>query len=403
MSGYHSAYPRYGTLAVLLLGMFLPTGFCEAGANYRVVYAFNDRGGSDGAQPYASLIADKAGNLYGTTTIGGAHGQGTVFEIAPGGGETVLYSFNDNSENDGADPYGALVRDKAGNLYGTTNLGGAGGTGTVFKLAPDGTETVLHSFVDNAGSDGARPYAGLIRGKSGTFYGTTTVGGANGQGTVFEITTNGTETIIYSFNDNEENDGADPYGSLIMDKAGNLYGTTSVGGAHGQGTVFKIAPAGAETVLYSFNDNDANDGADPYAGLITDKSGNLYGTTTVGGAHGQGTVFRIAADGTEAVLYSFNDNAQNDGADPYSTLLPDEAGNLYGTTSVGGANGSGTIFKLSPGGTETLLHSFQGQTDGATPYSGLIENRKADGRKYLLGTASCCGSGGDGVVFEIKK
>jgi len=403
MSVNHSTYLKRGTWAVAVMGLLLPTGVCEAGAKYRVVYAFDDQNGSDGADPYASLIADKTGNLYGTTSVGGANGQGTVFEIAPDGTETVLYSFNDNSQNDGADPDGALVRDRKGNLYGTTNVGGAGGTGTVFKLAPDGTETVLHSFVDNGGSDGARPYAGLTQGASGMFYGTTTVGGAHGQGTVFVITAKGKETVVYSFNDNAENDGADPYGPLIMDNAGNLYGTTSVGGAHGQGTVFKIAADGTESVLYSFNDNSENDGADPYAGLIMDKSGNLYGTTTVGGAHGQGTVFKVAPDGTETLLYSFNDNNANDGADPYGNLLADSAGNLYGTTEVGGTDGGGTIFRLAPDGTETLLHSFQGLTDGAHPYAGLIEDRKADGKAYLLGTASCCGAGDGDTIFSIRK
>lgn len=403
MSRYYPAYTRYAALAILLLAVSVPTGFGEAAGKYRVVHAFNDQGGSDGAAPYASLIADKAGNLYGTTTKGGANGQGTIFEIAADGTETLLYSFNDSSANDGADPYGALVRDKTGNLYGTTNVGGTNGTGTVFKLATDGTETVLHSFIDNGGSDGARPYAGLIRGNAGTFYGTTTVGGANGQGTVFKVTTKGVETVVYSFNDNAANDGADPYAPLVMDGAGNLYGTTSVGGAHGQGTVFKVAADGTESVVYSFNDNAANDGADPYGGLIMDTSGNFYGTTTVGGAHGQGTVFKVAPDGSETVLYSFNDNAANDGADPYSTLLMDGAGNLYGTTSVGGADGGGTIFRLSADGIETLLHSFDGATDGAQPYSGLIEMKMADGKKYLLGTASCCGSGDGGVVFAIRK
>ena len=401
MAAHHRA--KYPALALLAAGFLLSASAVDAAGKYRVVYAFNDQGGSDGAVPYAGLIADKSGNLYGSTTKGGANGQGAVFRIAPDGSETLLYSFNDSSANDGADPYGALVRDGKGNLYGTTNLGGASGTGTVFRLAPDGTETVLHSFVDNGGSDGARPYAGLIRDSSGTFYGTTTVGGANGQGTAFRISTKGKEKIVYSFNDNAQNDGADPYGALVMDSAGNMYGTTSVGGAHGQGTVFEIAADGTESVLYSFNDNSANDGAAPYSALVMDKSGNLFGTTTVGGAHGQGTVFKLTPGGKESVLYSFNDSAENDGADPYGPLLLDSAGNMYGTTSVGGANGGGTIFSLSPDGTETLLHSFQATTDGGEPYSGLIEQKMADGKKYLLGTASCCGTGDGGTVFAIKK
>jgi uncharacterized repeat protein (TIGR03803 family) len=395
--------PFNGVAVAITLGVVLPFAAAEAKAPFRIVYSFNDQNGDDGVEPSSGLIADKKGNLFGTTAIGGAHGQGTVFRIAPSGTETVLYSFDDSSQNDGAGPYGSVIEDKAGNLYGTTNVGGSNGTGTVFRLAPDGAETLLHSFDDQGGSDGARPYCNLVRDKAGNLFGTTNVGGANGQGTVFKIAPDGTESVFYSFVDNGGSDGADPYAGLIMDKTGNLYGTTTEGGAHGQGTVFKLTPKGAETVLYSFDDSNANDGADPYAGLIMDKSGSLYGTTSVGGAHGQGTVFKLAADGTETVLYSFNDNDRNDGAAPYAGLFRDSGGNLYGTTTVGGANGSGTIFELSAAGTETLLHSFNSATDGGTPYGGLIEDRKADGKTYLLGTASCCGTGGDGTVFEIRR
>ena len=370
----------------------------EAGTRFKVLYTF--QGGSDGAHPYAGLIADKSGSLYGTTEAGGADGFGTVFRLTPDGAKMVLHSFAGGS--DGINPYAGVIADRSGILYGTTYQGGAHGDGTVFEIASDGSETVLYAFNDQGGSDGADPYAGLVMDRCGNLYGTTTVGGAHGQGSVFRIAPGGNETLLYSFNDNSENDGADPYAPLIIDRLGNLYGTTKVGGAHGQGSVFEITSGGSENLLYSFNDSSDNDGADPLAPLIMDGRGNLYGTTGVGGAYGQGTVFEIAKDGSEKLLYSFDDSNANDGADPDAGLFMDSRGNLYGTTSVGGANGVGTIFHLAPDGSETLLYSFSGSSDGAIPEGGLILDESLGGKTHLFGSPTVGGSG-EGTLFEIKR
>ena len=382
-------------LAVWALVFVVPG---EAGTRFKVLYTF--QGGSDGAHPYAGMIADKSGNLYGTTETGGANGFGTVFRLAPNGTKTVLHSFAGGS--DGINPYAGVIADKSGDLYGTTYQGGAHDDGAVFEIASDGTETVLYAFNDQGGSDGADPYAGLVMDRSGNLYGTTTVGGAHGQGSVFRIAPDGNETLLYSFNDSSENDGADPYAPLIIDRQGNLYGTTKVGGAHGQGSVFEITSSGSENLLYSFNDSSDNDGADPLAPLIMDRTGNLYGTTSVGGVHGQGAVFEIAKDGSEKLLYSFDDGNANDGADPDAGLFMDSRGNFYGTTSVGGTNGVGTIFRLTPGGSEALLYSFSGSSDGAIPEGGLILDRSLGRKTHLFGTATVGGSG-EGTLFEIKR
>lgn len=380
------------------LAVLICTWGADSKSRFSVLYTFG--GGSDGAEPYAGLMADRSGNLYGTTEAGGASGFGTAFRLAPDGTKTILHSFAGGS--DGINPYSGVISDNSGNLYGTTYQGGAHGDGTVFEIAANGTETVLYAFDDQSGSDGADPYAGLVRDKHGNLYGTTSVGGAHGQGSVFRIASNGTETVLYSFNDSSANDGAAPYAPLIMDAHGNLYGTTTVGGAHGQGTVFEIGRDGSEKLVYSFNDSSANDGADPYAPLIMDSNGNLYGTTKVGGANGQGTVFEVAPDGSEKVLYSFNDHSANDGADPYAGLISDSRGNLYGTTSVGGANGVGSIFRLAPTGTETLVYSFTGGSDGAIPEAGLIRDKILGGKTRLFGTATV-GGNGEGTIFEIKQ
>jgi uncharacterized repeat protein (TIGR03803 family) len=284
---------------------------------------------------------DTSGNLYGTTSSGSADGDGTVFEVALNGAETVLHSFTGGP--DGKGPQAGLVMDNKGKLFGTTVFGGANGDGTVFKVAPDGTETVLYSFAGKP--DGYAPSGGLIR-RNGNFYGTTAEGGTEGLGTVFELSPQGTEKVLYSFCPNYPNctDGVFPVGSLIADSAGNLFGTTSADGGGG-GTVFKLAPNGTETTLWSFT--GGADGSEPQTGLVR-KNGNLYGTTLFGGANGFGTVFKVARDGTETVLYSFDSVANGaDGFEPYAGLIEDESGNLYGTTYGGGTDGGGIVFKIT--------------------------------------------------------
>lgn len=328
---------------------------------------YNFTGGNDGGWPMDGLVRDSGGNLYGTTMEGGVYNAGTVFEIPKKGPEKVLYSFT--GSDDGAHPKAGLIRDKAGNLYGTTQKGGAHGCGTVFKLTPAGVETVLYSFA--GGTDGDQPTASLVLDpKTSNLFGTTYLGGTYENGAVFQLTPDGTETLLYSFLGTT--DGENPQAGLVRDAKGNLYGTTDYGS---QGsTVFMVTPAGAMTVLHHFSGNPDGNGIE--AGLIRDAKGNLYGTTYRGGLYESGTVFMITKKGLETVLYSFTGGS--DGAAPKSRLVRDKAGNLYGTTTAGGAYGNGTVFELSPSGVETVLYSFGGGVDGATPYGNLVRDAKGN-------------------------
>jgi uncharacterized repeat protein (TIGR03803 family) len=341
----------------LKLGLFSVLLVSTAGQaqTLRVLHSFT--GGAEGVQQIASLIQDAQGNLYSTTVSGGAYGHGSVFILSPSGGlglmnytEKVLYSFTGGA--DGDQPIASLIQDAQGNLYGTTDLGGDHGNGTVFVVSPSGTkgqmnytEKVLYSFT--GGADGGGPTASLIQDAKGNLYGTTYSGGAYGNGTVLVVSRSGAETVLYSFTGGV--DGGPPNGSLIRDAQGNLYGTTVTGGAYGGGTVFKTSPiSGAEKILYSFtgSGNTGEDAAFPGAGLVLDTQGNLYGTTQMGGMYGWGTVYKVSPSGAEKILYSFTGGA--DGGVPFSSLIRDTQGNLYGTTSLKGAYGFGTVFMLAP-------------------------------------------------------
>ena len=366
---------------------------CTAGTE-SVLYSFG-ASATDAEEPRAGVIMDSAGSLYGTTDRGGANSMGAVFKIGGSGTETVLYSFG-ASATDGITPDAGLIMDSAGSLYGTTYQGGGNGSdaGTAFKINPSGSETILHSF--GLSGDAANPRAGLIMDSAGVLYGTTDAGGAHGSdGAVFKVASS-TETVLYSFGASA-NDGQQPEASLTMDSAGDLYGTTQSGGSNGRGTVFKIA-SGTETVLYSFGATAA-DGVQPEAGLIMDSAGNLYGTTAGGGANGHGTVFKIGPSGTETIVYSFGASA-TDGQAPFAGLIMDSGGNLYGTTDGGGAHSnSGTVFKISASGVETVLYSFgTTATDGQFPTAGLI----VDSAGNLYGTTYAGGANGWGTVFVIN-
>jgi uncharacterized repeat protein (TIGR03803 family) len=291
------------------------------------------------------LARDSSGNLYGTTNQGGIYDQfcllgcGTVFKLGPSGKETVLYRFT-GTGGDGVYVSQGLVRDPAGNLFGTTIQGGAQGGGVVFKVDPTGKETILYSFTGS--TDGGNPYGGLVRDAKGNLYGTASSGGSSFNGNVFRVDRTGMETVLYSFAGGT--DGSSPLAGLIRDSAGNLYGTTFFGGAAGFGTVFKVNPQGQETVLYSFT--GAPDGYNPLLGsLVRDSAGNLYGTTQTGGSSDFGIVFKMDTTGKETVLHSFSGR---DGKIPYGTLARDKAGNLYGTTYAGGRYGGGVVFKIAP-------------------------------------------------------
>ena len=414
------------------------TGFTNAapGYSYSILYSFCSAAKcADGKYPEGVLVQDAAGNLYGTTVEGGDFDGGTVFKLDTTGHQTVLYTFCSAANcTDGASPYAGEIRDALGNLYGTTMNGGnsnpnicplGDGCGTVFKLDTTGHETVPYSFCSAGGAnctDGTNPwYGSLIQDAAGNLYGTTVYGGTSSClnsifktcGTVFKLDTTGDETVLYSFG-SYSGDGVEPYEGLIQDPAGNLYGTTPYTNACcGGGTVFKVDTAGQETVLYTFcSAPNCTDGREPETVLVQDGSGNLYGTTTGGGANsganggfGGGTVFKVDATGQETVLYSFCSAAKcADGTVPAFGLILDATGNLYGTAG-GGARNKGVVFKIAPptepGGpwTETVLHNFCSSAkcaDGSGPY-GLVQ----DAAGNLYGTAVGGGVGKGGTVFKL--
>ncbi len=346
----------------------------------------------DGQFPYAGLVQGTDGNFYGTTTEGGATANGTVFKITPGGDFSLLYSFCPEGLpcTDGQTPYAGLVQGTDGNFYGTTYYGGAYKQGAIFKITPSGTLTTLYSFCAGGFpcADGANPNAGLVQGTDGYFYGVTYDGGTSGGncgiagcGTFFKIDAEGVLTTLHLFNGA---DGSGLMSTLIQANDGNFYGTAPAGGAYGQGTVFKVTPSGTPTTLYSFCSlAQCADGADPEAGLVQATDGNFYGTTRVGGTgSSHGTVFKITPDGTLTTLHSFS---VIDGDGPVAGLTQATDGNLYGTTYGGGPTEGGTIFKITPQPpfTLTTLYSFCSQSgcaDGERPRATLLE--ATDGNFY---------------------
>jgi len=362
-------------------------------ATYQTLYSFvGYRAGysavPDGSIPVAGLL-NEGGTLYGTTEYSGAFDAGAVFEILPSGQEHVIHSFAGGS--DGANPQSALI-DVGGTMYGTTAAGGGiTEVGTVFKITPSGQESPIYAFTGAA--DGGYPLAPLLD-VGGTMYGTTFLGGASQHGTVFAVTPSGQETVLYGFKGGT--DGAYPEAGLLQ--VGNtLYGTTLQGGGtgcarkEGCGTVFAITTAGVETVLHRFG--GGKDGAYPGTGSLLAVGNTLYGTTSGGGANGLGTVFAIATTGTESVLYSFK--GSSDGADPDAGLI-EAGGTLYGTTIQGGASNAGTIFDITTSGQESVLYSFAGSKDGEHPYAGLLSVGNA-----LFGTTAGGGAAGDGTIFSL--
>jgi uncharacterized repeat protein (TIGR03803 family) len=345
----------------------------------------------DGANPLVGMSFDDAGDIYGVTYVGGAYNLGTLFKIAPDGTETIVRSFGNG--NDGAFPRSQPAIDKSGNIYGTTNGGGGsvncdGGCGTIWEYSVGGKYKVLHKFDF---TDGSQPVGRMLRDTAGNLYGITTDGGPNNQGEVFEYTSGGKFKVLHTF---AGTDGAYPECSLIEDHAGNIYGTTEGGGSNNDGTVFEIESGGRFTTLYSFT--GGNDGANPVGGLERDKSGTLYGTAENGGANGVGTVFSLASDGTLIALYSFAGGA--DGASPQGDILRLKD-MLYGATSSGGdSNNYGTIYQVDiASGAETVLHRFTG-TDGSTSVSKLA---KSGGKLY--GAAAYGGADANGVVFSLSS
>ena len=462
---FHTNYGKCWTsmskgLAVAVVAMGLAAGSLCA-AQETVLHTFINK--SDGSFPFAGLTFDAKGNLYGTTDTGGSpeFGDGTVFELTPdaSGGFTfkTIHAFS-QAKGDGGNPAGSVVFDAAGNLYGTTSSGGIGGCGIVYELTPPATaggawtEIILHKF-RGGNSDGCSTSGFVILDQAGDLFGATASGGGgvnntfcnHGCGTVFKMTRNAngtfTENVIHRFT-GENEDGRNPLGGLVFDKSGNLWGTTQVGGQSKSstcgaddlcGTVFELTPntngTWTESTLFSFSDDST--GFNPVTNLVIDKEGNLYGTTVNGGNDLGGLVFKLTPEGsgkvTESIIHEFDGGT--DGLNPFNGLTFDAAGNLYGAVQNGGGTttvcvggsvpiGCGVVYKLTPNATgtiweETILYAFLGSTDGAEP---LDDHVAVDANGDVFGSASAGGDfdvnktgcpgnmpGGCGVIFEIQQ
>jgi len=402
MKSFRTQLTKALLLSCLTFGMVLPTyGKLEEGVDTLV--NFN---GKNGSQPQ-SILEDSHGNFYGTTLSGGAYGQGTVFEIQQDGKLITLVSF---SGANGSGPEAGVILDKDGNLYGTTKTGGANGKGTIFKITPDGKFSTLASF---DGKNGSQPTSGLLLGPDGSIFGSTEGGGANGKGTIFKVTPDGKMTTMVSF---DGTNGADP-GSLVHGDDGNFYGTTNKGGPNGKGLVFKLTPDGKLTTLLAF---DGKNGSFPNSGLVKTEDGVLYGTTQDGGPGGQGTAYSVTTEGKFRNVIAFNgvngshpDSGLTEWSNGYfymvglwnnmlikSAKVQWAGANFCGTTSGGGVNGFGTVFRMGDDGTLVTLVSFTGSKGidlGISPNS-LVPGQ--DGNLY--GTTGSGGYHGLGTVFRLQ-
>jgi uncharacterized repeat protein (TIGR03803 family) len=358
---------------------------------------YNFTGGSDGSAPEAGVIRDVADNLYGTAFYGGDQncktpyrGCGVVYKLDTAGKETVLHTFA-GYPSDGANPYTPLIRDKAGNIYGTTNLGGSNcsfgyGCGTVFKIDSSGSEKVLHNFT--SGSDGCYPLQGLVMDKGGNLYGTSSQCGSANGGAIFSVDSAGKLTVLHGFT-GTSSDGAIPqYGHLTMDKSGNLYGVTGGGGSAacsgGCGVLYKLSKNRTFKLLHRFA-GGTSDGCYPLGSVVQDSSGNFYGTTANCGSDISGTIWKVSKNGKETILHNFTGS---DGAAPFAGVARDSKGNLYGVTYTGGAYGEGVLYKLSASRRLTLLHTFS-YLEGCFPYGEALRTTKGTLFGTTLGGGIC--------------
>jgi uncharacterized repeat protein (TIGR03803 family) len=339
---------------------------------------------SYGSVPFAGLMQASDGNFYGTTSAGGTLAAGTFFKITPAGALTVLHNFNPGTE--GYLPGSAVIEGTDGNFYGTLYNGGVNNAGSVFQMTPAGAINILHSF---SGPDGNSPYGGLVQGSNGTFYGTTAGGGSSYFGTIFSITFSGTFNSMYQFSGT---DAAAPEAGLLEVTPGTFYGTTSGGGTDADGFVYSITSGGTFNVIHSFN---GTDGAGAYGLLVEGSDGDFYGTTGYGGADGDGNVFKMTSAGTVTSLYSFTGG--NDGFTPYAYLVLGSDGNFYGTTTQGGVDQNGTLFRTTAAGALTTLYAFAGGNDGTSPWAPMAQG--SNGNFY--GITGAGGSNGDGVLYEL--
>jgi len=367
-----------------------------------------------GANPGAGMILGSDGNLYGTTTSGGINGAGIVFSLAPNGNLKDLYDFlwiydSDNQKYFYFGP-NELTAGPRGLFYGTTQFGGANRGGTIFQVAPSGAEMEIYDFsaegtnVPGSNPDGMNPAGALVQGTNGIFYGMTQYGGANGTGTIFQVTPNGAFTNLYSFSalggdgENVNGDGATPNG-LTLGTDGNFYGTTQAGGDNSAGTFFQFTTSGALTPLYSFGATDS-DSASPQAVLVQGPNGNFYGTSTYGGSGYSGTIFELTPSGAETVLYTFTGG--KDGGLPNALTLGSD-GNFYGATQEG-ANYTGTLFKITPAGAFSSLYTFAAMNGTENPIGANPSGVLAVGRDgNLYGSCLYGGANGTGTIFRYSN
>jgi uncharacterized repeat protein (TIGR03803 family) len=399
------------TLACMALLICLALSAHSHAQTFTSLLSFNE---ANGDNPYGTLVQGANGNFYGTTSSDFGSGYGTIFEITAEGALTTLYSFCSLPNcADGSYPVSGLTLARDGNFYGLTNNGGSHGDGTFFRITPEGTLTTLYSFCSEMlCADGYGPVDALIQAANGNFYGATAYGGATGYGTLFEMSPVGRLTTLYNFCSKTNCiDGSLPFGTLLQLKNGTFYGTTYLGGANGDfGTIFKMS-GGKFTTIYSFcAKTNCSDGFGPYGGLVLGKSGNFYGTTGYGGTvptacngQGCGTIFQLTRSNQLITLHNFCSSASCvDGELPTSALISASNGNLYGTTAYGGTHcisggtsGCGTIFGITPTGSFTVLHSFD-STDGYDPQTSLLQ--ASDGTLY--GTTISGGSFSWGTIFS---
>jgi uncharacterized repeat protein (TIGR03803 family) len=421
---------RYCVALVAAVALPCLSGRAAAGTGVTVVHTFSALQGSfpspmrnsDGASPGARMTLGSDGTFYGTTTTGGVHGAGIIFSLSPAGNLTDSYDFQGVVDRDGQKDYdlapNELTSGPQNFLFGTTQRGGTNRNGTLFEMPPSGQAMDVYVFsaevtnvsgnVSGSNPDGMSPTGALVEGTNGIFYGTTQYGGANGTGTIFQITHNGTFTSVYSFSGFDlsfiaNSDGATP-NSLTLGTDGNFYGTTQAGGANGSGAFFQFTTDGVLTPLYSFGAT-TNDAAWPQAALVQGPNGNFYGTSEIGGSAspGSGTIFEVTPSGTENVLYSFSGG--NDGGLPNTALALGSDGNFYGTTSGAGVNYNGTLFKITPAGAFSSVYSFAAMNAnaenaiGANPSAALVQGR--DGNLY--GSCAAGGANAAGTIFRYTN
>ena len=398
---------RAGFLPALLLGMVLSASVRAQSVSLTTLHDFT---AGEGTGNLSSLVQSSDGTFYGTTSGGGANNTGTIFKMAADGTLTVLHAFaaySGGANDGGAMPFGALVAGGDGYFYGTTNRGGSVGFGTIFKISPAGAFATVHNFDSSHLADVASPIAGLVRGTDGALYGTTQNGGTNSWGTVFRLNADGTTTLLHSFAPVTTHswpflnaDGAYP-NALVLASDGYFYGTTSIGGANGQGTLFRIDSAGNFALLHTFSAITSGtvnaEGAEPNAGLVQGMDGSLYGTAKYGGPNGYGTVFKITTGGTYTLLHSFLGYGTDEGVYPDKPLIQAGDGSFYGTTSLAGAYNGGTIYQITSDGSLTTVYAFDGSSNGGSPSSSL--SLASDGSMY--GLTGSGGTNGYGTAYQI--